>query len=156
MTMQLIRWIIAAAHVLAGGAWFGAMLYSLVVVHPRARSFFSSSRQFEEFIAHLAAGARWKVLSGAAFIALTGIGLLLLPGAEDASNGKKACVIAKTALFAIAVSLFCFASWRLWPARTLASVEEIPKFQQSFRRIAVTLLVLVAVSMVLGVLSSHL
>ena len=55
--MQLARWIIAAAHVLAGGAWFGAMLYSLMVLHPRARSFFSSSRQFEEFIAHVAAGA---------------------------------------------------------------------------------------------------
>jgi len=154
--MQLTRWVIAAAHVLAGGAWFGAMLYSLVVLHPRARSFFSSSRQFEEFMAHMAAGARWKVLSGAAFIALTGIGLLLLPGPADTSHGKKACVIAKTALFAMAVSLFCFTSWRLWPARTLASAEEIPKFQRSFRCIAVALLVLVALSMVLGVLSSHL
>src|SRR6266576_4655528 len=151
VTIQTARWIIAAAHVLAGGAWFGAMLYSLMVLHPRARTFFSSSRQFEEFIAHIAAGARWKVLGGAALIALTGIGLLLFPGSEDTSNGKKACVIAKTALFAIAVSLFCFTSWRLWPARTLASVEEIPKFQQSFRGIAVTLLILVAVSMVLGV-----
>ena|ERR1022692_4476099 len=154
--MQLARWIIAAAHVLAGGAWFGAMLYSLMVLHPRARSFFSSSRQFEEFIAHVAAGARWMVLSGAAFIALTGIGLLLLPGAEHTSTGRNACVIAKTVFFVIAVGLFCFTSWRLWPARTLASVEEIPKFQQSFRRIAVTLLVLMGLSMVLGVLSSHL
>ena len=154
--MQLARWFITAAHVLAGSAWFGAMLYSLVVLHPRARSFFRSSRQFEEFIAHIAAGARWKVLSGAAFVALTGIGLLLLPGAEHASTGRNACVIAKTGLFVVAISLFCFASWRLWPARTLASIEEIPKFQRSFRRIAVTLLVLVGMSMVLGVLSSQL
>src|SRR5437773_1146677 len=133
--MQLARWIIAAAHVLPGGTWFGAMLYSLLVLHPRARSFFSSSRQFEDFIAHIAAGARWKVLSGAAFVVLTGIGLLLLPGAEHASTGRNACVIAKTALFVIAVSLFCFTSWKLWPARTLATVEEIPEFQRDFRRI---------------------
>ncbi len=154
--MQLTRWIIIAAHVLAGSAWFGAMLYSLMVLHPRARSFFGSPRQLEEFIAHIAAGARWKVLSGAAFIALTGIGLLILPGAGHSSNGRNACVIAKAVLFVIAVSLFCFTSWVQWPARTLASFEEIPKFQQRFRRIAVTLLVLVGVSTVLGVLSSHL
>jgi putative copper export protein len=154
--MQLARWIIAAAHVLAGSAWFGAMLYSLMVLHPRARSFFGSPRQFEEFVTHIAAGSRWKVLSGAAFIALTGIGLLLLPGANHTTTGRVMCLIAKTALFVIAVGLFCFTSWRLWPARTLASVEEMPKFQQSFWRIAVTLLVLVGASMVLGVLSSHL
>jgi putative copper export protein len=156
MTLQLARWIIAAAHVLAGSAWFGAMLYSLMVLHPRARSFFSNPRQFEEFMAHIAAGSRWKVLGGAAFIALTGIGLLLLPRANHTSTGSDICVIVKTALFVIAVGLFCFTSWRLWPARTLASVEEMPKFQQRFRRIAVTLLVLVGVSMLLGVLSSHL
>lgn len=153
--MELARWIIAAAHTLAGAAWFGAMVYSLMVLHPRARSFFSSSRQFEEFIAHIAAGARWKVLSGAGFIALTGIGLLLLPGSDHPSTGRNYCVIAKAALFVIVVSLFCFASWRLWPARILASDEEVPKFQRSFRRIAVTLIMLVGASMVLGVLSSH-
>jgi hypothetical protein len=154
--MELVRWILASAHVLAGGAWFGAMLYGLMVLHPRARSFFGSPLQFEQFIVHISAGARWKVLSGAAFVALTGIGLLLLPGDKDASTGRKACVIAKTALFVVAVCLFCFVSWRLWPARTLASLEEIPKFQQSFRRIAVTLLLLIGLSMALGVLSSQL
>src|SRR6185295_15875145 len=106
--MQLARWILAAAHVLAGAAWFGAMLYSLMVLHPRVRSFFSSTRQFEEFITHIAAGARWKVLGGAAFIALTGVGLLFLPGAEHTSTGRNACVIAKSFLFIIAISLFCF------------------------------------------------
>jgi len=153
--MQLARWIVVAAHVLAGGAWFGAMLYSLMVLHPRAQSFFRSSRQFEEFIAHIAAGARWKVLSVAAFVALTGIALLLMPSAEQTSTLRNPCIVAKSVLFVITVSLFCFTSWRLWPARTLASAEEIPKFHQTFRRIAVALLVLVGLNIVLGVLSSH-
>src|SRR5712664_2783567 len=118
--MDFARSVLAAAHVLAGAAWFGAMFYSLLVLHPRARSFFSSSRQFEEFIAHVAAGARWKVLGGAAFVAVSGAGLLLLRGAEHASTGRNACAIAKAVLFAIAVSLFCFTSWVLWPARILA------------------------------------
>ena len=76
----------------------------------------------------------------AAFVALTGIGLLLMPSAEQTSTLLNACFVAKSVLFVITVSLFCFTSWRLWPARTLASAEEIPKFQQTFRRIAVALL----------------
>jgi len=154
--MQLARLILAAAHVLAGSAWFGAMLYSLMVLHPRARSFFRGPRQFEEFIAYIAAGARWKVLGGAAFIALTGVGLLVLRGPEYVSGGRNACVIGKTVLFLIAVGLFCFTSWRLWPARVMASAEEVPGFQRTFRLVAVTLLVLVGACMALGVLSSHL
>jgi putative copper export protein len=156
VTVQLVHWIVAAAHVLAGAAWFGAMLYSLMVLHPRARSFFRSPGQFEEFIAYLAAGARWKVLGGAAFIALTGVGLLLLPAAGETSTAWYACIAAKVVLFVLAVGLFCFASWKLWPDRVFASPVEIPKYQRRFRIIAFTLLILVGVSTALGVLSSHL
>jgi putative copper export protein len=154
--MQLVRWILIAAHVLAGAAWFGAMLYSLLVLHPRARSFFGSTSKFEEFITYLAAGARWKVLGGAAFIAFTGVCLLLLPSRENTSPAFYACVIAKAALFIVAVGLFCFTSWVLWPARTLASTEENPKFHKTFRVIAITLIILLGISMVVGVVSSHL
>ena len=154
--MQLARSILAAAHVLAGAAWFGAMLYSLTVLHPRARSFFGSPRQFEDFIAHLSAGARWKVLGGAAFIGLTGVGLLLYLPTGPLPPGKWVCLLIKVILYVGAVSLFCFTSWVLWPARTLSSTEEIPEFQRKFRIIAVTLLALVGVSMMLGVLCSHL
>jgi putative copper export protein len=154
--MQLARTILAAAHVLAGAAWFGAMLYSLMVLHPRARSFFGNPRQFEDFIAHLSAGARWKVLGGAAFIGLTGVGLLLSLPTGPLSRGKWVCLLIKVILFVAAVSLFCFTSWVLWPGRTLSSTEEIPKFQRKFRNIAVALLALVGASMALGVLGSHL
>jgi len=82
--MQLTRWILAVAHVLAGAAWLGAMLYSLLVLHPRARAFFGSPRQFEDFISYVAAGARWKVLGGAAFIGSCNDGLFLIASEEDA------------------------------------------------------------------------
>src|SRR5262249_6519361 len=144
------QWLIAAAHVLAGAAWFGAMFYSLTVLHPRARSFIGNPRKFEEFITHLAAGARWKVLGGAAFIALTGIALGLTGNTGAWSQAKWICLGAKTVLFVVAVSVFCYASWVLWPARTLASDEEIPKFQARFRMVAVTLLFIVGLSMVIG------
>jgi cytochrome bd-type quinol oxidase subunit 2 len=153
--VQLVRWILVVAHVLAGAAWFGAILYSLVVLHPRARSFFSSAEKFEEFITFLAARARWKVLGGAAFIALTGIGLLLLPTQESRPASFYECVDVKAVLFVIAVGLFCFTSWVLWPARVLASAEEVPKFQRIFRVVAITLLILVGASMAIGVVGSE-
>src|SRR6185436_987434 len=119
--MELIRWILAVAHVLAGAAWFGAMLYSLMVLHPRARSFFVNVRQLEEFISYLAAGARWKVLSGIAFIGLTGAGLIFCSPAGQPSSAQWVILTVKMVLFAAAIGVFCFASWVLWPARTLAS-----------------------------------
>jgi len=154
--MQFIRWVLGVAHVLAGSAWFGAMLYSLLVLHPRARLFFGNPRQFEDFISYIAAGARWKVLGGAAFIGLTGLGLVLCAPVKQTSSAQWAILITKITLFAAAISLFCFTSRVLWPARTLASSEEIPGFQQKFRVIAVMLLVLVGLSAALGVVSSHL
>jgi len=155
-TLQITRWILAVAHVLAGAAWFGAMLYSLLVLHPRARAFFGSPRQFEDFISYVAAGARWKVLGGAAFIGVTGVGLLLCSAPGQLSPTKWAFLIVKLILFVLAITLFCFTSWVLWPARTLAATEEIPQFQQRFRLIAVALLVLIGAAMALGVVSSHL
>jgi hypothetical protein len=154
--VQLARLILASAHVLAGSAWFGAMFYSLMVLHPRARAFFRGPREFEEFVAYIAAGARWKVLGGAAFIAATGVGLLVLRGPEQVSGGRNACLAGKVLLFVIAVGVFCFTSWRLWPARVMASTEEIPKFQRAFGWVAMTLLILVGASMVLGVIGKTL
>jgi hypothetical protein len=154
--MHLTHALIAAAHVLAGAAWFGAMFYSLAVLHPRARSFFGGARQFEDFITHLAAGARWKVLGGAAFIALTGIGVALAGDMGTWSRGKWICLVAKAILFVVAVSVFCHASWVLWPARTLASDAEVSRFQGRFRMVALTLLILVGLSMVIGVVSAQL
>jgi hypothetical protein len=80
-------------------------------------------------------GARWKVLGGATFIALIGLGLLLLRAGEQMSPGQRVCLLAKVILFLVAVSLFSYTSWVLWPARALASVEEIPKFQRRIRAI---------------------
>jgi hypothetical protein len=153
--MQLIHGLLVSVHVLASAAWFGAMLYSLIVVHPRARSFFRNPGDFEEFIALLAAGARWKVLGGCILITLTGV-LPLLLEAERRSTGGWWCLIAKTVLFALAVGLFCFTSWKLWPARVLASVDERPQFQRKFRLVSVILLTLVGSCLLLAVFGRRL
>ena len=83
MILQLTHIVLVAAHILAAAAWFGAMFYSLAVLHPRACACFASLRQLEEFIAFIAAGARWKVLFGCAVIGATG--LALIPFRENPS-----------------------------------------------------------------------
>jgi putative copper export protein len=153
--MQFVYWVLLSIHVLASAAWFGAMLYSLVVLHPRARAFFGDAKRFEEFIAFIAAGARWKVLGGCLLIGLTGAALMFFPSEQHRSTAWQICIAVKTILLLAAMGIFCFASWKLWPARILCSPEEIPKFQRQFRIVAVTLLVLVGMAMVLGVVGSH-
>jgi len=87
MTDSLTYAALIAIHILAGSAWFGAMLYSLAVLHPRARKFFTAPSQFEAFITFLAAGARWKVLFGCFVIAATGLALLYMHGGRLHGRG---------------------------------------------------------------------
>jgi hypothetical protein len=77
--------MVLVAHALAGAAWFGAMFYSLTVLHPKAQGYFPTAEAFEEFIATVSDGARWKVLGAMGFIGVTGIALLLLHGPAKAS-----------------------------------------------------------------------
>ena len=153
--MHLVRLSLLSIHVLAGAAWFGAMFYSLMVLHPRARSFFQTSAQFEEFITFVAAGARWKVLGGCLVIGGTGVALYFMSESQDANPVFQCCIVAKTVLFMVAVGLFSFASWVLWPARVLATPDEIPMYQKKFRILAIILLVLVGLNLILGIVSSH-
>jgi putative copper export protein len=155
--MHWLHTIISLIHVLAAAAWFGAMLYSLIVLHPRARSFFSHPRQFEDFITHIAAGARWKVLSGMGIIALTGIALLFLTTVKNGNSlAWHSCVYTKGILFVLAAGLFMHISWKAWPARVLASSDELPKYQRKFRLWGIVLLTLVGICMVLGIWSVNL
>lgn len=127
------------------------MVYSLVVLHPRARAFFKSPAQFETFITFLAAGARWRVLSGCAVVGGSGCALFLLR--HGAPTTWQSYMLAKTALFFLAVAIFAYASWFAWPARVMASPSEAPVFQRRFRVIAISLIALVGLSFVLSALA---
>jgi len=129
------------------------MLYSLVVLQPRARAYFQATQQFEQFLTFVAAGARWKVLGGFGLIAATGV--ILLPFAGRRAAGWTVCIISKSILFLLAVGIFGFASWVLWPSRVLAAEHEIADYQRKFRYIAITLIFLVTLSIILGVIGSH-
>jgi putative copper export protein len=145
--------ILVAIHILAASAWFGAMCYSLAVLHPRARAFFGNLSQFESFITFLAAGARWKVLSGCFVIATTGLALLWMH--RGASAAWQTSMLAKGVLFITAVGIFAYASWFAWPARALAAPSEIPAFQKRFRLIAICLITLVTLCFLISVLAHY-
>jgi len=148
-------WIIVSTHVLAGAAWFGAMFYSLVVLHPRARQFFRSDAEFEEFIATLANGARWKMLSGFATIGVSGLVLIPFVRPHSWTRTWIALIAAKSALLLLAVGIFCYVSWWLWPSRIFATPDEIPAIQRKFRRIAIALITIAALPTILGLLARY-
>ncbi len=152
---DLIRCLLQCVHVLAGAAWLGAMLYSLFVVQPRAQRFFGLARPFEEFAAILAAGARWKVLTGCGLIAATGIGLLFFLRTPMTDLARR-LLMAKTFFFGLSIIIFCFISWKLWPARLMASPNEVPRFQKQFRTLAALLILLVTLSFLSAIIGAHL
>jgi hypothetical protein len=149
--------LLMLAHAGIAAIWLGAMVYSLLVVQPRAERFLGDPRRYEEFAATLAAGARWKVLGVMAALGLTGAGLvwLVVTGEPAPSAWWIILVVAKSALLAASVVLFWFVSWRLWPRRLFALPDELPAIRRRFRLVAVALTATVAANFALGVLSAH-
>lgn len=158
MWADVLRAVLAIAHVGVTAAWLGAMLYSLFVVQPRLRAFFADADEREDLATVLAAGARRPVLALAATLAVSGAGLTGIELAEaDGPNAAWiALVVVKAALLATAIALFVYVSWRLWPARLLAHMSgsaELPRIQARFRLIAMALTALIALGLVAGVVA---
>lgn len=158
MWADVLRTVLLLVHVGVTAAWFGAMLYSLVVVQPRLAEFFADVDEREDFATVLAAGARWRVLGLAVALALSGAGLtaIELDEADDPSGAWIALIVAKTALLAVAVALFTYVSWRLWPSRLLAHMSgssELEQIQARFRMIAVAIATSIAGGLIAGVVA---
>lgn len=149
---MLIHSVLAVIHVLAGAVWLGSMVYSLTMLHPGAYRYFRDEAEFEAFIAAVSHGARGKVLFGMAVIGVTGIALVAAQWPQPISSRWVGFVGAKAVSFVAALCLFCYTSWRLWPARLFAVPEEIPRFQRTFRWVAVSMVTLAGLGMVLGIL----
>jgi uncharacterized membrane protein len=144
--------LILIVHVLASAALFGAMFYSIAVVQPRAKRFFERPAEFEEFVAFVSNGARWKVLGGYAVIAASGFALMGL-GHRERSGVWVVLIVAKIVVLVAAVILFSIVSWRWWPARVFATAEEVPKFQKLFRRVGFAMIAFVGIEFVLGIVA---
>jgi uncharacterized membrane protein len=144
--------LVAVVHTLAGAAWFGAMFYSTFVLHPRAHAFFERDADFEAFIATISHGARWKVLGAMGLLAATGA-LLAFREWQDASTTWLVLICVKAVLLLGALLVFIRVSWYLWPARILASPDEVASIQKKFRWVAWIMLTIAGLSIALGVLA---
>ena len=149
--MLFLKLALSMTHVLVAAAWFGAMFYSLTVLHPKAALFFKKAEDFEALITTLSDGARWKVLAACFLIAVSGAGLAIINWRSPVRSIWLILVALKLALFLVALALFSYTSWRLWPARVFATAEEIPLFHRKFRLIAWSLIFLVGFNIALGV-----
>lgn len=148
--MPVLQLALSTIHVVVAAAWFGAMFYSLTVLHPRAAAFFEKDVDFEAFITTVSDGARWKVLAACFLIAASGIGLAIINWRSPVPLTWLVLIGLKLGLLLIAFGLFSYTSWRLWPARVFATSEDIPRFQRKFRLIAWCLTVVVGFNMTLG------
>jgi Flp pilus assembly protein TadB len=140
-------------HLGAATGWLGAMGYSLFVVQPRLARVLAPD-QAEEVYRELAAGNRWRVVGLIATLAASGAGLAAVHGGRPA--GWWLAVAGKAVLLAGASGLFWWVSWRGWPRRIFALRAELPAQQARFRRLAMSMFVLVGTAFAIGVLASRL
>ena len=143
--------LVLAVHVLGGGVWIGAMVFSVFVLHPRAEKFFARSAEFEDFIFHVVHGARWKVLAGIAAIVASGVALAWSHAATP--SPWPALVAAKIGLLLAAVALFLHVTLHLWPRRVFAREDELPAIRRRFWIVGVAMITCNALNMGLGVLA---
>lgn len=141
----MIGAVLTTIHAGTAAVWLGAMLYSLLVVQPRAAATLDDP---EPLFVALAAGARWKVIAMVAVLALSGGGLILTE--DDATTTWSVLVALKALLLIGALALFAHVSWRMWPARLFAIPEELPDHRRRFRVLAMTLTAMVGLAFVLG------
>lgn len=147
-----IAWaLVIATHVVGGGVWIGAMVFSVFILHPRAERFFQRSADFEDFIFSVVHGARYKVLAGIAAIVGSGVALLLAGAAPP--GPWRWLVAVKVALLLASLALFLYVSFALWPRRVFAREDELPAVRRRFWWIGVAMIACNAANAGLGVLA---
>lgn len=151
MSSALASTLVIAVHVLGGGVWIGAMVFSVFVLHPRAERFFQRSSEFEDFVFHVVHGARWKVLAGIAAIVLSGGALAW--ARSPAASPWPSLVAAKIGLLLASLGLFLYVSFALWPRRVFAREDELPAIRRRFWIVGVAMITCNALNMGIGTLA---
>ncbi len=138
--------LVTLVHVLGGGVWIGAVGFNVFVLHPRAEKFFAEPWQFENFVFTVVSGMRWWVVAGIVMLGGAGVELVRLRELPmDAVLG------AKVGLLLATTGLFVVLSWRMWPARVLATAEELEGFRRRFAQVGVAMVTCNLLNVVLGV-----
>jgi uncharacterized membrane protein len=152
MVEPTLRAALLLLHVLAGAAWFGSIFYSIFVLYPRLARHFTDIAERERFLLTLSHGARWHMVAAMSLVALSGVGLLLMP-ASAMTWPRLTLIGIKIALTLASAILFWRVSWHWWPARLFALETELPALHRRFRIGAACMLVLVGLNMAISVLA---
>lgn len=148
--VDLVRGALLLLHGLAGAAWFGSIFYSIFVLYPKMCRYFEEIAERERFLLALSHGARWQMVSAIALVALSGIGLTLMPR-ERITDTWLILIGVKTTLLIASAVYFWRISWHWWPARLFALPSELPAIHRRFRFAAGAMLLLVGSNVALGV-----
>lgn len=140
--------LVAATHLGLIAVWLGSMLYSLLIVQPRATRFLGGDDgALEAFLTELGAGNRRPVIVLVAAALATGAAL---PFLREASTAHAVMYVGEAVCFVAAFAVFARVSWRLWPQRLFALPEERPRHRRAFYQHAATIVVLVAAAFALS------
>jgi hypothetical protein len=155
LAAALAEAFVLGAHVLGGGVWIGAMVFSVFILQPRADRFFTArgaEGDFEDFIFTVVHGARWKVAAGIAAVAVSGLALAAWPGHAWISTPLwMAALAGKLIAFVVATGCFAYVSWVLWPRRAFANEDELPAIKALFFRVGAVMVVANVINMALGI-----
>lgn len=147
--MDFLFEVLAVAHLGLAATWLGSMMYSLVIVQPRAHRFFGADDDtLEGFLALLGAGNRRPVVAIIAGLLASGFLMLIV---RPPSGGQVAGYALEGLLLLAAALVFVRVSWQLWPARVFALPDERPGHRALLRRHAVAMILLVGTAFVVAV-----
>jgi len=130
---------------------FGSMFYSLNVLQPKTRAYFIGDRQYEDFMAGLAQGARTKMFAAFALMGASGAVMAVLHWRD--SWLWLTLLGVKVALFLAALGVFCVVTFRYWPLRVFATDDELPMHHARFKRVGWTMQTLIGLNMAMGIIA---
>jgi hypothetical protein len=145
--------LLRVAHALIGAGWLGSIYFSLTVLHPQGPALFTTEEAFEEFVAGLSDGNRWRVLSAFTGTLVTGVALVWMRAGADPGGVWWALIATKLGLWCAAAATFYYVSWRLWAARVFALPSEYAWFRRRGTQARAGMLVLVGANLACGVLA---
>jgi hypothetical protein len=140
--------LVVLVHVGLLGGWLGSMLYSLMIVQPRAARFFAGDDDAHEaFLVFLGAGNRRPVLAIIAAATVTAVLIAAL------ARVNVAAMLGAVVALAAATAVFVRVSWWLWPRRVFALPDERSRHRTALRRHAGAMVGLIGAALALAVIA---
>lgn len=144
--------ILYVAHTLALGGWFGAQIYSVLIVqrHPAQDE---DPEYFEDFATRMAHGTRYILLAVIGVMLPTWVLLVILRAGGNVELGAAWAwlVAVKSAAILATIGLFVYLSWHVWPQRIFALRDELPAVRRRFFRLSVGILSASGLALAVGI-----